>query len=100
MNGLNFVITLSIIFLVHLALASTILFQFSKVISNLQHKKNNKFTAQKISKLKAHKPLVLLVPIIGPIIGFGIIKGLNTGIPEKGLLVNSPGKTDICSDGD
>jgi hypothetical protein len=75
-------------------------FLISKSINRLCKLKRNKYILSHIEKLSNHKLLVIFLPLIGPIVGFALINGLEVGIPEKGLKVNSPGDSNSISDGE
>ncbi len=98
MNEVNITVVILILFIIHLVCASIVLFLISRSINRLGKLKRNKYILGHIEKLNNHKLLVLLLPLIGPIVGFALINGLEVGIPEKGLQVNSLGKSDSNSD--
>jgi hypothetical protein len=80
--------------------ASVVLFLISKSINRLRKLKRNKYIFAHIEKLNRHKILVMVVPLIGPIVGFASVNGLEVGIPEEGLKVNDPGHSSSISDGE
>jgi uncharacterized membrane protein YdjX (TVP38/TMEM64 family) len=98
MNEVNINVVILILFIIHLVCASIVLFLISRSINRLGKLKRNKYILGHIEKLNNHKLLVLLLPLIGPIVGFALINGLEVGISEKGLQVNSPEKSNSNSD--
>ena len=100
MNEVNITVVILILFTIHLVCASVVLFLISKSVKHLLELKRNKYILSHIDKLKRHRLLVILLPVIGPIVGFAITKGFEVGITEKGLKVNSPGESSSSTDGD
>jgi hypothetical protein len=100
MNEVNITVVILILATIHLVCASVVFFLISKSINRLCKLKRNKYILSHIEKLSNHKLLVIFLPLIGPIVGFALINGLEVGIPEKGLKVNSPGDSNSISDGE
>jgi len=100
MNEVNITVVILTLTIIHLVSASVVLFFISKSVKRLLELKRNKYVLKHVNKLKNHRLLVLLLPLIGPIIGFALINGLEVGIPENGLKVNGPGESNSFSDGD
>lgn len=85
--------------MVHFAMAALVISLLSKKIAKLKDTKHNKYVKEKVTELESQKTIVLLVPIIGPIMGYGLVKAIVPGIPERGYRANNPGETDSSSDG-
>ena len=100
MNEVNITVVILTLIIIHLVSASVVLFFISKGVKRLLELKRNKYVLKHVNKLKSHRLLVLLLPLIGPIIGFSLINGLKVGIPEKGVKVNGAGESNSFSDGD
>jgi hypothetical protein len=100
MNEVNITVVILILITIHLLCASVVLLLISKSVNRLRGLKGNKYILKHIEKLKYHKLLVIFLPLIGPIVGFALINGLEVGNPEKGFKVNSPEESSSISDGE
>ena len=100
MNEVNITVVILILVTIHLVCAWVVLFLISKSVNRLLELKSNKYILLHIDKLKSYRLLVILLPVIGPIVGFDIVNGLELGITEKGLKINSPGESSSFSDGE
>jgi len=98
MTEVNLAVTISILFGIHLICAVITLFSISGKVRSLSKGKRNKFTLSQIDKLNGQRWLVVLLPIIGPIVGFAITCGTVLGVHDKGFRVNDPGGLDSFSD--
>ena len=58
-------------------------------LNTLKNGKKNRFTERQIIKLNQTQRLVILLPIIGPIIGFSTAHNVRPYHEDKGLRVNS-----------
>ena len=100
MNEVNITVVILILITIHLLCAGVVLFSISKSVHRLRELKRNKYVSKQIEKLQHHKLLVIFLPLIGPIVGFALINGLEVGNPEKGFKVNSPEESSSISDGE
>ena len=100
MNEVNFTLVLLILIAIHLVSAVIVYSLIYCKVQRLSECNRNKYVLRQIETLKGQKLLVALLPLIGPIIGFAILKGAVLGVPEKGLKVNSPGGSNSQSDGE
>ena len=64
----------------------------------LKKGKKNKFTELQIERLKQVQRLVILLPIVGPIIGFSAAHNVRPHHEDKGLRVNSSSDTNSEQD--
>lgn len=95
MTELNFFIVL-----VHFVVASYVIHQMSKKNAELQKATNNKYVSITVRLLVKHRPIVILIAIVGPFIGYSISKEAKLGQPERGLQVHSPDETYGGSEGE
>jgi hypothetical protein len=100
MSEVNFTVVILIIIAIHLVSAVIVYPLISSKIQSLSKYKRNKYVLRQIKTLEDHRLLAAILPLIGPIIGFAILKGAVLGVPEKGLKVNSPGDSNSFSDGE
>ncbi|SET40524.1 hypothetical protein [Thalassotalea agarivorans] len=93
LDEVNFFSVILVLFLVHVLCACIVFVLILKRIDGLKKLKRNKYIVAHIDRLESYKLLVLVLPVIGPIIGWAISNGLDTGITETGLKVNDSGGT-------
>ena len=98
MSDSEFLLILGVIVIIHLVLASPVLFFMFRRIEKVREAKLPKKHKQQIEMMNKHIWVVALLPIAGPIIGAALLKGLELGVPEKGFKVNDPGGRDSASD--
>ncbi len=91
MIEINLPVIISILFGIHFMCAAIALCTIYRKVRSLSQGKRNKFTVRKIDRLNGQRWLIVLLPIIGPIVGFSITQGPVPSAPDKGLKVNDPG---------
>jgi len=100
MSETKIIIVLLAVLLVHFVFAIVVTSQVSKVILRLQKIKNNRYASKKINELERYRVFALFAPIFGPIVAYGILKGIKPGISEKGYMANNPNSPNVNSEGD
>lgn len=100
MNEVNFSLVLLILIAIHLVSAVIVYSLISRKVQRLSEFNRNKYVLRQIETLKGQILLVVLLPLIGPIIGFAILNGAAPGVPEKGLKINNPGESNSFTDGE
>ena len=98
MDEPNFITVILILLFAHFICACWVFVLILKRIEGLKNLKRNKYIVAHIKRLERHKILVLVLPFIGPIIGWAISNGLQFGISDTGLSVNDPGSPEIPND--
>ena len=94
------IIVLLTVLLVHFIFAIVVASQITKVVLRLQKIKNNRYVSKKINELERYRVFALFAPIFGPIVAYGILKGIKPGISEKGYMANNPYSPNVNSEGD
>ena len=100
MSETKTIIVLLAVLLVHFVFAVIVASQISKMVSKLQKIKNNRYASKKINELERYKVFALFAPIFGPIVAYGILKGIKLGVSEKGYMANNPNSPNVNSEGD
>lgn len=98
MSNTNLVTVFLILLIIHFLCSGVILMLIKAKLNILKNGKKNRFTERQIIKLNQTQRLVILLPIVGPIIGFSAAHNVRSHHEEKGLRVNS--SSDINSEQD